>query len=80
MKKQSRTPRASKPSSKVASNSSPRPYESLELTDEIRDRIAQKAYELFEMRGREPGHEEEDWLKAEQIIRDDLFRAGRVPS
>ena len=80
MRKQSKTPRASKPSSKVAPNSSPRPYESYELTDEIRDRIAQKAYELFELRGREPGHEEEDWLKAEQIIRDDLYRAGRVPS
>ena len=80
MKKQSKTPRASKPASRVVSNSSPKPYESHELTDEIRDRIAQKAYELFEVRGREPGHEEEDWLKAEQIIRDDLYRAGRVPS
>ena len=80
MKKQSKTPRASKPASRVLSNSSHKPYESHELTDEIRDRIAQKAYELFEMRGREPGHEEEDWLKAEQIIRDDLYRAGRVPS
>jgi hypothetical protein len=80
MKKQSRTPRASKPASKVVPNSSPRPYESFELTDAIRDRIAQKAYELFELRGREPGHEEEDWLKAEQIIRDDLFRASHVPS
>jgi len=80
MRKQSKTPRASKSSAKIVSAPAPRPYESYELTDEIRARIAQKAYELFELRGREPGHEEEDWLKAEQIIRDDLFRAGRVPS
>ena len=80
MKKQSKTSRASTPSAKVVPASPPKPYESYELTDEIRDRIAQKAYEFFELRGREPGHEEEDWLKAEQIIRDDLFRAGHVPS
>jgi len=80
MKQQSKTARTSKPSAKVVPAPSPRPYESYELTDEIRARIAEKAYEFFELRGREPGHEEEDWLRAEQIIRDDLFRAGRVPS
>jgi hypothetical protein len=77
MKQQSKTARTSKPSAKVVPAPSPRSYE---LTDEIRARIAEKAYEFFELRGREPGHEEEDWLKAEQIIRDDLYRAGRVPS
>ena len=80
MKKQSKTPRTAKPASKVVPTAAPKPYESYELTDEIRDRIAQKAYEFFELRGREPGHEEEDWLRAEEIIRDDLFRAGRRPS
>lgn len=29
------------------------------------DAVARRAYELFEERGREPGHELEDWLAAE---------------
>ncbi len=32
------------------------------------DRIATKAYELYEQRGRMDGHAMEDWLKAEAII------------
>ena len=32
------------------------------------DRIARRAYELFELRGREHGHELEDWLRAEREI------------
>ena len=27
--------------------------------------IAHRAYELFEMRGREHGHDREDWIRAE---------------
>jgi hypothetical protein len=27
--------------------------------------VAQRAYELFEMRGRERGHDREDWFRAE---------------
>jgi hypothetical protein len=33
------------------------------------DFIRKRAYEHFEMRGREPGHELEDWLQAELEIR-----------
>ncbi len=32
------------------------------------DRIRERAYELYESRGREPGQEEQDWLGAEQEI------------
>jgi len=32
------------------------------------DRIRERAYELYESRGREPGQEEQDWLRAEQEI------------
>jgi len=32
------------------------------------DRIRERAYELYEGRGREPGREEQDWLRAEQEI------------
>jgi hypothetical protein len=31
-----------------------------------RDRTRERAYELYESRGREPGQDEQDWLRAEQ--------------
>lgn len=34
----------------------------------IEEAIRQRAYELFETRGREEGHELEDWLRAEKEI------------
>jgi len=33
------------------------------------ERIAQRAYELYEQRGRQAGYESEDWLQAEREIR-----------
>jgi hypothetical protein len=30
--------------------------------------VAQLAYEFYELRGREDGHDVEDWLKAEVIV------------
>lgn len=35
-----------------------------------RDAVALRAYELFEQRGREPGRDVDDWLRAEREIRD----------
>ena len=32
------------------------------------ERIAWRAYELYEGRGRQEGHDVEDWLKAEQQL------------
>jgi hypothetical protein len=32
------------------------------------DKIRARAYELYESRGREPGQDEQDWLRAEQEI------------
>jgi Protein of unknown function (DUF2934) len=37
--------------------------------DTMLDLIRERAYQLFEMRGRESGHELEDWLQAEREIR-----------
>jgi hypothetical protein len=34
----------------------------------IEEEIRNRAYELFEARGREEGHELEDWLRAEEEI------------
>jgi hypothetical protein len=36
--------------------------------DSLYHRIAQRAYELYEQRGRQDGHEEDDWLQAEREI------------
>ena len=33
-----------------------------------REEVARVAYELFERRGRKPGHDVEDWLEAERIV------------
>lgn len=39
-----------------------------ELAAEIKDAIEKRAYELFEARGFEHGHDREDWLRAESEI------------
>jgi hypothetical protein len=36
--------------------------------DGIPRRIEEVAYELYEKRGREDGHDVEDWLRAEAIV------------
>jgi hypothetical protein len=38
------------------------------MTDVAHDHIAHRAYELYEERGREHGHDIDDWLKAEHEI------------
>ena len=38
------------------------------LEDTVRDTIARRAYALFEERGREPGRDVDDWLRAEHEI------------
>ena len=34
----------------------------------VEEAIRVRAYELFEERGRAPGHDQEDWLRAEEEI------------
>lgn len=36
--------------------------------DQIQDRIRQRAHELYEARGREDGHDLDDWLIAESEV------------
>lgn len=38
----------------------------------LRDRVAQKAYELYEKRGRTDGCNVEDWLEAERLVLDEV--------
>ncbi len=49
--------------------STPRPAEHI---------IRQRAYELYEKRGHEDGHAEEDWLHAEAEVLGTVFRRARV--
>lgn len=37
--------------------------------EDIVHRVAAAAYELYQQRGREDGHDVEDWLKAETIVK-----------
>jgi hypothetical protein len=37
--------------------------------ENARDLIGKKAYELFEKRGREHGHDLDDWLEAEKLVK-----------
>ena len=41
-------------------------------SDEVRERIAKKAYELYEKRGRQAQGDREDWLKAEELVRKEM--------
>ena len=37
-------------------------------THDLAEQIRRRAYELYEQRGREDGHEVEDWLRAEEEV------------
>jgi len=39
-----------------------------EPVDGLQQRIRQRAYELYEQRAREDGHDVEDWLQAESEV------------
>ena len=43
---------------------------------ELEDQIRQRAYELYEVRGREDGHEQEDWFRAKEEITIKKFRTA----
>ena len=40
--------------------------------DDITKLVEKKSYELYEKRGRKPGHSMDDWLEAERIIKGKL--------
>ena len=47
----------------------------IELPDGMWERIAQKAYELWEERGRRDGGQLDDWFDAEQIVMEEIHEA-----
>ena len=52
-----------------------RAKKSIELPDGIWERISQKAYELWEQRGRQAGNALQDWLDAEEIVMEEIHEA-----
>lgn len=48
---------------------------SIELPDGMWDRIAPKAYELWEARGRREGYHLEDWFDAESAVMEEIHEA-----
>ena len=40
--------------------------------EDVSKLVEKKAYELYEKRGRKPGHSMDDWLEAERIVRGKL--------
>lgn len=44
----------------------------------VPDLIRKRAYQLFEERGRQPGHELDDWLQAEHEIKKHLGGSWRL--
>lgn len=45
---------------------------------EFNARVARKAYELFEARGREEGRDVEDWLEAERLVKEELVQQSQA--
>ena len=53
-------------------NLSPEPESMQKYSDQVRERISEKAYELYEQRGRQAERDLEDWLKAEELVRKEM--------
>ena len=58
----------SKPNVAVASKNSPVELAMMPNTAPPQDVIRERAYQLYESRGREPGQEEQDWFRAEKEL------------
>lgn len=56
----------------VERNLPPEPESMQKYSDEVRGRIAKKAYELYEQRGQQAERDVEDWLKAEELVRKEM--------
>lgn len=54
----------------------PSPGAPTEAGPSLHERIARRAYELYEQRGQSPGHELDDWLEAEHLVRAEAHAAS----
>ena len=63
----------SKPKVVVTPKDSPVKLTMMPNTAPPQDMIRERAYQLYESRGREPGQEEQDWLRAErEFLKQDI--------
>ena len=53
-----------------------KPPTAINEPQELEDQIRLRAYELYEARGGENGHDEEDWLRAKEEITIKKFRTA----
>jgi hypothetical protein len=58
----------SKPTVAVTTKDSPVKLTTMPNTALPQDMIRERAYQLYESRGREPGQEEQDWFRAEKEL------------
>jgi exoribonuclease II len=56
----------------VERNLLPEPESRQKYSNEVRERITKKAYELYEQRGRQAERDVDDWLKAEELARKEM--------
>jgi len=56
----------------VERNLLPEPESRQKYSDEVRERITKKAYEIYEQRGRQAERDVDDWLKAEELVRKEM--------
>ncbi|HEV8717869.1 MAG TPA: DUF2934 domain-containing protein [Candidatus Binatia bacterium] len=63
------------PRTRAATSRSQRPRIS---DQELYERVAHKAYELYQQRGEAPGDDLADWLLAERLVQEELLH-GPVP-
>ena len=52
----------------ISTEITPSPSNGYGNTNELQDEIRRRAYELYQERGCEPGHEVEDWFEAERQV------------
>ena len=43
-------------------------FQPIQSPADVQERVSRRAYELYEARGREDGHDVEDWLRAESEV------------
>jgi hypothetical protein len=63
-----KTQKPSQPTSVAGPKSSSSNVARMSNTVPSHDRIRERAHQLYESRGREPGQDEQDWFRAEQEI------------
>ena len=75
MGKKSKTIREGTPSARTTgktNSNAGQPSRFIIRDEESYERVARKAYELYQQRGEMHGHDLEDWLAAERLVQKDL--------